>query len=387
MLRSQESRGGRIFRFHWIVSAALVCGLMLSSANAVAQERGVQFAVEPGPGSETDPAGGYFVIKAEPGQRVRQSVTLRNESSRSIELQLAAVDATTGQLGGVSYGLPDDEVEKTGAWITLSRSKVSFEPGEARSVTFEVSVPPDAGSGEHIAGIAVWEPGDEKGKKGDQPVSVVVRTRRVMAVQVDVGGAKVPELVVTGIDPAARPDGLYLEIGIENRGSAMTTGDGTVEISNQDFVSDFFVDTFVPGTRIGYPVKWTDDPREGTYDARVEISYEGKVAEWSGTFTIGDPLLADLEDRGVEVADGFPIVPVGAAAGAIAALAAGWWTVRSRRRRTEPADGAVGWTGPSGVSAPGSPATVATPPGEAASPRRGGPPPPPPPLRPPGTTD
>lgn len=304
---------------------------MLGPVSALAQQPGVDFAVEPGPKSQTAEGGGYFLIRADAGQRVGQSLNLRNESDRPLTLKLAAVDATTGQLGGVSYGLPDDPVERMGGWVSLDRTAVTLEPGEARAVRFEVSVPRDVSGGQHIAGIAVWALGDEAEDGGDEAVSVVVRTRRIVAVQVDVPGPQDPELVVTGVEPAARPDGLYLEIQIENQGSAMTTGDGTLEIPAQAFVEDFFVDTFVPGTSIGYPIKWTDDPREGVYDAHVEIDYEGRVAEWTGSFTVGDPVIAELQDRGVDVPGGLPVVPIATTAALLGAVAVTWWILRRRR--------------------------------------------------------
>lgn len=380
-----------IRRFLWVASAVCLCVSILVPAIAVAQQPGVEFAVEPGPGSQTAPRGGYFVIKAGPGQRVRQSVSLRNESGRPVTLRLAAVDATTGQLGGVSYGLPQDAVESTGAWIELDRTKVPLEAGGSASVGFEVTVPQEGTAGEHIAGIAAWEAGEEE-TGNDDAVSVVVQTRRIVAVQVDLPGPKVPELVVTGIEPAARPDGLYLEIGIENQGTAMTTGEGTVEIAAQGFLRDFLVDTFVPGTSIGYPLKWTDDPEEGVYEARVEIDYDGRVAEWTGSFTVGDPVLADLEDRGVDVPGGLPILPAVTAAGVVGAVAIGWWAKRKRRRKRSLPVGRSTQLDPTyrpgtpahpkrkGASLPGHSASEPAP----ANPRypTSGPPPPPPPSAP-----
>lgn len=323
-----------IFRSHQLMAAACLCASIGLPATAIAQQPGVEFAVEPGSNSQTAEGGGYFLIDGAPGKRVRQSLTLRNESGKSLTLRLAAVDATTGQLGGVSYALPNEPIKTTGTWIELDQTKVGLEGGEARRVGFDVSVPSDATEGEHIAGITVWEVGKEEKGEEAEAVSVVVQTRRVVAVQVDLPGEKVPELVVTGIEPAARPDGLYLEIGLENRGTAMTKGTGTVEIPALDFARDFSVDTFVPKTSIGYPIDWTDEPQEGVFEATVEIDYDDGVAKWEGTFTVGNPVLEDLEDRGVDVPQTFPIVPVAAAA--LAAAAVGLWALRRRRGRAMP---------------------------------------------------
>lgn len=375
-------------RFLRLGIAACLCLPIFLTGSAVAQQPGVEFAVEPGPQAQTTPRGGYFVIKARPGRRVRQSLSLRNESGRSITLQLAAVDATTGQLGGVSYAVPEDAVEVTGTWLALDKKKVPLEPGEARSVGFEVVIPQDAIGGEHLAGIAVWEAGEEEKGGEEETVSVNVQTRRIVAVQVNLPGPRIPELVVTGIEAAARPDGLYLEIGIENQGSAMTSGEGTVELPTQAFLRDFAVDTFVPGTSIGYPVKWTDQPQEGVYEARVEIAYDGQTAEWAGSVIVGDPVLEDLEDRGVEVPSRFPILPVGGAAAVIVAAVVGWWSLRRRRAGSSiPAGRPITPTRrpASSAHAPGatsSPPKRVTLPSAASRPRypTSGPPPPPPPT-------
>lgn len=360
-------------RLVWLVFAGSLFAALLMPA-ARAQQPGVEFAVQPGPGSQTAPGRGYFLIEAGGGDRVRQTLLVRNESGRPVQLRLAAVDATTGQLGGVSYGLPQDPVEVTGSWISIDRTRVSLGEGEATTLGFRVSVPQDAGEGEHIAGIAVWEAGEETDDGGDEAVSVVVQTRRIIAVQVELPGAQAPELVISGVQPAARPDGLYLEIGITNEGTAMTTGDGTIEIPAQGFLRDFPVDTFVPGTSIGYPLKWTDDPQEGEYEAAVTISYEGGVAEWAGTFTVGDPVLDELEDRGVAVARGLPLVLIATAVAGLAAVGAlVWWRLRRRGQgRPLPAYQPVpGRPGPQQLQVPSAGSPLAS--------RRIPPPPPPPP--------
>lgn len=249
------------------------------------------------------PRGGYFVIEAEPGDSLVQSVDLRNESREGLRLRLAAVDALTGPLGGASYGLPDEQPNRTGAWISLRKRSVKLAPGAAMTVSFRIDVPTGAPSGEHLAGLTVWNPNEsEEGSgtadPGEAGASVVVQTRRVVAVQVNLPGESSPELVISGITPEARPDGLYLGLQIANEGFGLTQGEGAVELPDEDFEADFALDTFVPGTEIAYPVKWRKTADDGEYRGRVEISYEGRTATWDGTFLVGEDVLQDLEDRG-----------------------------------------------------------------------------------------
>ncbi|MGH2821099.1 MAG: WxL protein peptidoglycan domain-containing protein, partial [Actinomycetota bacterium] len=308
----------------------------------------------------------------DPGVKVVQSLALRNDSSKPLALRLAGVDATTGPFGGASYGLENEPAARVGAWISLERTSVTLAPGESEIVDFEVEVPPDADSGEHLAGISVFSPAPdaetEGAGEGEAGAAIHIQTRRIVAMQVNLPGPSQPELVISGVDAAARPDGLYLEIGMENAGRGLTKGQGFVEIPGEGFQQSFDVDTFVPGTSIAYPVRWTDSVPEGEYSARVEVEYEDGVASWEGTFTVGRGVLEELAERGVEVPESSrpSWVWVAVAAGAVAL--AGLFLFWLRRRTPERVSGR-----PRGVGTPSAA------PETARSVRPMPPPPPPPP--------
>lgn len=293
---------------------------------AFAQSQEMEFDVTPSAGSDTAPRGGYFQLSAEPGDVITQSLDIRNDSAQALELQLTGTDALTGPFGGVSYGLPDDEATRTGAWIDLDRTTLTLDAGASTVVPFAVSVPTDAGSGHHLAGISVGavpattapgaDPTDGAG------VSVDVQTRRVVAVQVDLPGPATPELVIHGVTPAARPDGLYLQIELENAGTALTQGEGTITAAGDDFTQEFTIGTFVPATSIAYPIPWTPDSREGEHAVQVEVRYGDDVARWEGTVVFGEDLRDELAEREVTPGDdaGFEIPPLLIAAVALLVL-------------------------------------------------------------------
>ncbi len=286
-------------------SAALGAALALllaGPASAGQDETDLSFLVRPAADSSTAEHGGYFVLDAEPGEEVRQGLELRNDSSEPIELQLAAVDATTGQVGGISFELAGDDVRGTATWITLDQTSVVLDPEASARIEFTVRIPADARSGEHLAGLSVQaaeagEVQDVETEGGEGGASVVVHTRRVIAVQVNLPGPTEPELVVNGVRAVASPQGLVLEVDIENAGTALTKGEGTITVPDGDLRHEFQIDTFLPGTTIAYPIRWTVEPRQGSYDAAVEVRYEGRTAAWSGEVAVGDEVLDDLADR------------------------------------------------------------------------------------------
>ncbi len=313
----------------------LACAmLLLTPAMSTAfQVDDAKFLAKPADGSSTEPRGSYFVVAAAPGSEFTQSVALRNDSPGPIDLRLAAVDASTAQRGGTSFGLESETPSRAGAWVVLERTSVTLGAAESALVGFKVTVPADATSGVHLAGISILSPtpaagADDSGAKTG--ASVTVQSRRVIAVQVDLPGPADPELVITGVTPVARPDGLYLEVGVDNRGRGLTKGEGDLTLPGENFASPLSIGTFVPGTSIAYPVKWADSVPDGEHDAHVEIRYGDLVAVWDGRIRVGEEVRDELANRQVDPpapapsSGGFPLVLVlGGVVGAVFLLGGG----------------------------------------------------------------
>jgi hypothetical protein len=287
-----------------ILRSALViaCALLPLAPVAAAAQDAPRFLAQPAAGSSTEPRGGYFVVPGAPGKVFTQSVALRNDSDSPLDLRLGAVDAATAQLGGSSFALETDKPAQMATWITLDRTAVTLASRASLTVPFRIAVPADAVSGVHMAGISVLVPASKDASGNGGPgagASVTVQSRRVIAVQVNLPGPADPELVITGVAPVARPDGLYLQVAVDNKGRGLTKGEGVVTLANDGFERKFSIDTFVPGTSIAYPIKWTDKATDGDHSARVEIRYGDRVAVWDGKFTIGKAIKEEQANRQV----------------------------------------------------------------------------------------
>ena len=70
-------------------------------------------------------------------------------------------------------------------------------------------------------------------------------------------------------------------------------------MADDGFEQKFSIDTFVPGTSIAYPVKWTDKALDGDHPAHVEIRYGDRVAVWDGKFTVGEAIKEEQANRQV----------------------------------------------------------------------------------------
>ena len=285
-----------------LVLACALFPVALPFSALAAEDTGAGLLAAPAPGSSTEPAGSYFVVAAAPGQTVTQSIALGNKSDQPIELRLAGVDAMTAQQGGSAFALDTETPAKAGSWLALDRTSLTLGPRASVTVPFRITVPAGARSGVHLAGIAMAVPTqatDTNAAAGKAGASVSVQSRRVIAVQINLPGPAEPELVITGVAPVARPSGIYLELAVENRGGGLTKGEGDVTLPADGFTQAFNIATFIPGTSIAYPIKWTGKATDGDHPAHVEIRYGDRVAVWDGKFTIGLAIKEEQANRQV----------------------------------------------------------------------------------------
>jgi len=366
---SMMSRVSRMTTITRAISRATLvfATVVVSAVPVLAQENG-SFGAEPVAVGANNP--GYFILEAEPGRTYERAIRVSNPSNRPVELVIAGVDADTALYGGVDYALAEDEQTRVGTWIEVSEDRIRLAPGAAEEVPFVVDVPADAGSGQHVGGVAIGQPAEqasEQQQAGDNEAgaAVVVRSRRVIAVQVDLPGDSAPVLQVDRVEAAARADGVYLEMNISNVGRGLTTASGVVTVPETGFERSFDIDTFVPGTSIAYPVRWADAPDSGEYTVSVRLEYEGgPPAEYAGTFEVGGDVQRELADRGVGPAavndggtgDDGALTPLALGGLVVAAAGAGAGAVFFvRRRRARAAAGPDAATAADSPVAPSDP--------------------------------
>jgi hypothetical protein len=333
-------RSGNLKRLFFPVLFCCLLWALLFAEVSLAQSDEMPFSADVAPGSDSYKTG-YYLIEAAPGETVTESLLLRNLSDAPITLHIQSVDATTGPLGGVSYGLPDEPVEIVGTWVTLPAKVIELAPREAKTIPVSISVPAEATSGDHVAGVAIWQPRAEDPAQPEAGgTAVTTQSRRILAVQVVVPGDAEPLLVIDGITPVVKPTGMQLELNISNVGELLTSDDGYIEVVDEGFRQDFKVATFVPGTSIAYPIKWTNDPEEKAYQACVVLHYEENTltAEWCGSFTIGPELIAQEAAR---VGDTGGNRLLYAALLAIALGLVGFFMILAWRRRRDSEEGDV----------------------------------------------
>lgn len=327
---------------------SLIAALMFMAVTVLGPPVGAatdpSYSVAPTPDVRSTGARDYLRLEAQPSMTVNDSLVVTNLSDIPIELSIKGVEVSTGPLGGVSYATGETAPVGVGAWISIGSPSLGLAPRATSTVTVRVDVPAGARSGTHLGGVAVTPspPVPNAGTQdGGVGAGVRVGVRRVIAVEVTIPGPAAPELVVSGVEPAARPGGVHLLIDIANVGRGMTKAEGSVEIPGLGFRQAVRLDTFVPETSIAYPVRLTDTPTTGQWTGRVELRYGSQLATWEGQVVIGPQINTDLERRQVTNSSAYRPPgassslwpPIAGSAGAGAALVGVIGAVVATRRR------------------------------------------------------
>jgi hypothetical protein len=204
----------------------------------------------------------YFVAHLRPGETFSSRVKVTNVGGVAGTARLYAVDATTGQTSGAVYEPPEARRSGVGGWITLARRQLTLGPRQSAFVSFTVRVPSGAGPGQHLGGL-VAAPAlpvqTQVTRRGSRSFRVTVRELAIVAVLVDLPGPALQRLAITGVSASGRPGYQTLLVDLRNTGDELVRGSGTIAISRAGssglvLARNFRLDTFLPHTRIDYPL-------------------------------------------------------------------------------------------------------------------------------------
>lgn len=296
---------------------------------------------------------GYFRYQAAPGAQFTGAVRVINVGDEPGTVELGAVDATTGATTGAVYAGLGDRAADVGAWLTLDTQRVALGPGDERVVAFRADVPADARRGDHLGGI-VARPATTRTAAGrsdqEHAFRVDVVDQSIVAVQATLPGPARALLALRGVEAGGNPGYQTLTLAISNPGERMARGRGLVVVRAEGrelWRQRFAIDTFLPRTRIAYPLVVRDAPlAPGAY--RAEVTLEVTGGERSTTVLPFTVTSGDVEQaygsaglpnapgaRPATPADRSPLVLLGGLAAILALLAVGAGFVRLRRRTRE----------------------------------------------------
>ncbi|GAB7042904.1 MULTISPECIES: WxL protein peptidoglycan domain-containing protein [Catenuloplanes] len=183
-------------------SPAVLPGASSGALPAVAPGDGatLTWSVRPTPSPER-PDRPNFAWDLEPGQRIEDSIRVRNLGTEPLPLVIYASDAFTTSSGAIDLLRAGTAPTGVGAWTALGTAEITVPAEGFVDVPFVLAVPAGAEAGDHTGGIVTSyrAPGtDGEGR------AVVVDRRLGSRMYVRVGGELHPRLDVTGVDVTYR---------------------------------------------------------------------------------------------------------------------------------------------------------------------------------------
>jgi hypothetical protein len=181
-------------------AAELAAGMR--SADRV-KAKTVGFGVVPATAKDLD-VRALFSYGLTPGSVAYDHVAVVNYSTRKLDLDVYAADATNAADGGYTLRAATDKPSDLGAWVVVgdkSRSRTVSVPGRRKDgspgrliLPVSISVPSNATPGDHAAGIVASLNTLGKNPKGQ---NVRLEQRVASRIYVRVGGTLHPDLAVT----------------------------------------------------------------------------------------------------------------------------------------------------------------------------------------------
>ncbi len=257
--------------------------MMLVSLTPVRGADEPQFGIRPAHPNADAATSGYFTLKAQAGETLKDAVIVANPGTVPIKVVLYPVDATSGQGGGAIYMGSTEPRKGVGAWITLEKATIEVAPQKQETIPFTLTIPKETRASQYLGGIAIQlDRGANTATQQAGSFGVTTVTRALTAVLVNVGEVNAtPSLRITGAQ-VAEVDGLpTLTLSVQNDGTTLVKSQGDVtmvDASGQTVLSNpLALDTLVPQTTIAYPIPAEPPTTPGTYRVHATLDFGGSA--------------------------------------------------------------------------------------------------------------
>jgi len=264
-------------RIRSVIAVAFLTALTLATAGPASAEGSTSFGLKPARSGT-----GYFTYSLERGESVSDEIVATNQGESNVTLKLYTLDARTATNGGVIFpGGEGSPKIGSGAWISLSISRVTLEPGASVTIPFTFTVPSDARIGEHVAGIVAQNAEATTGTAQDGQFVVQLVQRAAVPIWETVPGPAVTDLQVASITHVVEGGSSSFDVRLSNAGNTSIDGaDGGLKVQDRTGASIGalpirITGKFLAADTVVYPVRFDDLLPPGEYSVAVSIDFGG----------------------------------------------------------------------------------------------------------------
>ena len=239
-----------------------------------------------------------FTYGSYSGALIQDSLHVTNDGTARGTVDIHPEDATTSQMSGETFSTSNGLQHDVGAWITLSRQKVTLNPGQSLDVPFTLSIPAHVRPGQHAGGIIAEEPAQQQSSShGSVQAVIQLHMREVIGVLINLPGKIVEKLDATGVTYDTASHYQRVLVGLKNTGTQFLHPSGSLQVTDaagqqlQNVPMKLYA--FLPQTSIDYPVYMHHDAlNPGTYTAILSLKYEGSHRlKYTASFVVPRPQL------------------------------------------------------------------------------------------------
>jgi nucleoid-associated protein YgaU len=180
-----------------LLALALLTVIAMNPAVAAAVDYGGIGGRPANPQTDNPRSTSIFIYTLKPGDTHRDGVEVFNNTGSEKTITIGEVDSALTSDGAFTCAQEAANKIDVGSWITLSSDTVTVPSGTSRVVDFTITVPTDAGVGEHDGCITMQDASktDSSSKSG-----VIVSFRSAIRVAITIPGKIVKSVSVTKID-------------------------------------------------------------------------------------------------------------------------------------------------------------------------------------------
>ncbi|QQE79523.1 WxL protein peptidoglycan domain-containing protein [Alicyclobacillus sp. SO9] len=253
---------------------------LAASSTTLTTGSSMNFTANPTNHSQVDPTiSTYFLDKGSQGKVLHESLQLASHSSQTIQVHLFATTASNGLNGNIVYGLSPKHT-----WIKKLPGVVTLRAHQTKQIPFEVVVPQDTTSGDHLFAISCSDGQHQQhirntGKSGIE-LGINESVRRVVAVEVEVPGVQKVAFDLNHVKVGTYPSGQYYEVSgadqsnviLKNISGSMTLYKGTRQVLTRTLTGL----SFAPNEPITFEDRWVKGAAPiGTYHVQIVLRGKG----------------------------------------------------------------------------------------------------------------
>lgn len=265
--------------------AALLPAAPVQAAPAPGPVGNGSWAVGPATTSKTLTPRLYFSLEGKPGDVIRDTVRVYNQTGKKMTFQVYPADGyNTPRDGAFALRTGEEPQKAVGLWTKVGDDEITVPAGRALDLPFTVTIPDNATPGEHIGGVVVANKAVERAEEAG---GATIGLRRAVGARIylRVSGTLVPGVRIDGLRveniepelPWGGPKGTVIKYTVANVGNVRLTPSIRVKATGlfgrvlRDFPARALPE-LLPGQRLDLELPWDGAPPADKVSVTAELS-------------------------------------------------------------------------------------------------------------------